>query len=251
MTEHPGLHGVWYYDKIFIKPIPPYLLCGAFWEYVQEIDEEVFRAAAGFMRTYCHLIQYESDFQRATSPDLQLIPHLDGEALTFEDFVAFLAQFQNFPNSAVSARYSFGFLRLSRLNYLAPIFLGKLMYFHLHPQWKDYLGRFIAPIVTLFAILSTILNCMQVVLAAQSLDTDGWDSSWIQFLNTCRWFPIAVMILIAFLMALLVVLLLIMITKTRLSAHTAMRGRADEVRSVPRKNVSVTMHGNRSLFGSF
>ena len=48
VTEHPGLHLVWYYDTIFLKPIPPYLLSRAFWEYIQEADKEVWKAA-GFV----------------------------------------------------------------------------------------------------------------------------------------------------------------------------------------------------------
>jgi hypothetical protein len=95
LTEHPGLHLVWYYDKIFIKPIPPYLLCGAFWEYIQEADKEVWKAAAGFMRTYCYLIQYEIDFRKAMSSELYLISRVDGQnPITYEDFVELSPNFK-------------------------------------------------------------------------------------------------------------------------------------------------------------
>jgi hypothetical protein len=36
--------------------------------------------------------------------------------------------------------------------------------------WRDYLSAFVYPIITLFAIMSTFLNCMQVELAEQMHD---------------------------------------------------------------------------------
>ncbi|KAK4182711.1 hypothetical protein QBC35DRAFT_546277 [Podospora australis] len=166
ITEEPGLHLVWYHDKISIKPLPQYLLCTAFWDYIKEADDSIWRAAAGFMRTYCYLIQFESDFRKAIQPELELIPMIDGAAPTFESFVRFISQFKGLDNSAVAKRYSYGMLRLTRLNYLAFFTMGRLTYFHIQPQWIDYIDGIIAPAVTIFAVLSTILNSMQVGLVA-------------------------------------------------------------------------------------
>ncbi|KAH8882260.1 hypothetical protein GQ53DRAFT_733998 [Thozetella sp. PMI_491] len=246
VTEHPGLHGVWYRDKIFIKPIPPYLLCGDFWEYIRRTDEAVFKSAAGFMRTYCHLIQYETDFRKAIGPELQLIPAIDGEAPTFDRFVAFMEQFQDLPDSALSPRYSYGFLRLSRLNYMALLVLGKLTYFHVYPRWKDYLSRFVAPFITLFAILATILNCMQVALAAKSLQPpESLDGDWPRFIDFCLWFPVAVIILITMLLIAMCTFLAVMVIKTRIAARRtlALMGKG----FLNRKHVSITMHGNKQV----
>ena len=103
VTEHPGLHLVWHYDKIFLKPIPPYLLSRVFWEYIQEADKKVWKAAAGFMRTYYYLMQCEVDFRKATSSDLQLIPRLEGrEPITFEEFADFVAHFHTIGDQEVA-----------------------------------------------------------------------------------------------------------------------------------------------------
>jgi hypothetical protein len=152
-------------------------------------------AAAGFMRTYYYLIQYESDFQKAISPELQLIPQLEGQdPITYEKFAKFVAQFRRLEDHEVAPRYSYGAMKLTRLNLLSRIFLRKLTYFHLHPEWSDYLGTLVAPIVTLFVLLSTTLNSMQVVLATQS---SNGDAIWPRFVLVSKWFSFIVIFLVA------------------------------------------------------
>lgn len=95
LAENPELHLVWADNRIFIKPLPPYLLSHAFWQVyltpmptpapaaaktpllipgstTQEDQEDVLRSALGFMRTYYYLIRHESDFRLAQ--DLHLLP---------------------------------------------------------------------------------------------------------------------------------------------------------------------------------
>src|ERR1700742_4518037 len=33
ITEDPGLHLLWYYDRVFIKPLPPYLTSRTIWSH--------------------------------------------------------------------------------------------------------------------------------------------------------------------------------------------------------------------------
>src|SRR5579862_755325 len=74
ITEEPRLHLIWYYDRIFLKPLPKYLLSHRFWtEYLLATTsplgderETIRRAALGYLRTYFYLIRYESDFRVAT-----------------------------------------------------------------------------------------------------------------------------------------------------------------------------------------
>jgi len=222
VTEHPGLHLVWYHDRIFIKPIPPYLLCAGFWEYIQEADLETWKAAAGFMRTYCYLIQYETDFRIAVNSEMHLISRDDGHSpISYEEFVEFITQFQGLDDQSVSPRYSYGALRLTRLNHLSRIFLRKFTYFHPHPQWADYLGTLIAPMVTLFAVLSTILNCMQVVLTVQGLKND---QSWAAFIAVSQWFPVVVIFLVAMLLVGVAVFAVVMFRKDQYFAWSLKRG---------------------------
>ena len=73
VTEEPRLHLVWIHNRIFIKPLPQYLLSHAFWKTYMENSSEranyshrnLYKAATGFLRTYRYLIQHESDFHIA------------------------------------------------------------------------------------------------------------------------------------------------------------------------------------------
>ncbi|KAF7512341.1 hypothetical protein GJ744_001909 [Endocarpon pusillum] len=224
VTEEPGLHLVWHYDKIFIKPIPKFLLCAAFWRYIYDQDRAVWKAAAGFMRTYCYMIRNESDFNLAISDSMALIPRgLDqAQKLTFETFVPFVAQFENLKNCEVAPRYSYGMLRLTRINHMAFFFMGKLTYFHIQPQWVDYLGNFISPILTTFAVMSTILGSMQVGLASQSLDGG---MVWPQFVAVCEWTAVAVLILVAAIFIALLGFFLSMMLKELVFARSFIRAK--------------------------
>ncbi len=211
ITENPGLHLVWYHDKIFIKPLPQYMLCTAFWDYIGAVDETIWRAAAGFMRTYCYLIQYESDYRRAIHAEMELIPRIDGTPPTFESFVRFISQFKGLDNSAVAERYSYGMLRLTRLNKLAFFTMGRLTYFHIRPQWADYLGVLIAPAITVFAVVSTMLNSMQVGLAVDSLGTDPREVP--PFAMICRVVALSTLLLVTIFLVAVVLFSVAMIVK--------------------------------------
>lgn len=66
----------------------------------------------------------------------------------------------------MSIRYRFGKLRLTRLNFYAPLLLRKFHFEQIHRQYRDYFARLYGPTLFLFTVVSTILNSMQVALAA-------------------------------------------------------------------------------------
>ncbi|OTA85835.1 hypothetical protein M434DRAFT_35991 [Hypoxylon sp. CO27-5] len=76
ITERPDLHLVWYYGRLFIKPIPKYLLNYTFWDtYLRPFKEDasgpnLYLEARGFLRTYASLIVHESDFTLARKQGL-------------------------------------------------------------------------------------------------------------------------------------------------------------------------------------
>ncbi len=224
ITEDPGLHLVWYHDKIFIKPLPQYLLCTAFWDYIRTADEDIWRAAAGFMRTYCYLIQYESDFRKASHAEMGLIPSINGAATTFESFVRFISQFKDLDNSEVAKRYSYGMLRLSRLNYLAFFTMGTLTYFHIHSQWNDYLGVVIAPAITIFAIVSTLLNSMQVGLAVEDFDANT-HQALPPFAIICRVVSLGTILMVTVFVVLLVLFFVAMVVKEMAFGRSMLRAK--------------------------
>ena len=114
VTEDPKLHLVWIHDRIFIKPLPEYLLSYQFWkEYVlgnyfatnaSNRSERIKRAALGFLRTYFFLIQHESDFRMAQNDRALLIP----ARITWTQFCNFSAEFKNIQDHETSERYRYG-----------------------------------------------------------------------------------------------------------------------------------------------
>lgn len=77
---------------------------------------------------------------------------------------------------------------------MAFFLMGKLTYFHIQPQWTDYLVNFISPVITTFAVVSTDLASMQVGLASANLN-DGMASP--QFMAVCGWTAVRVLLIIA------------------------------------------------------
>lgn len=196
VNENPGLHLVWYYDRIFVKPIPVYFLSAEFWSYLSNADHNVYRAAVGFMRSYYHLIRYELDYDLACEQKLIPRNHDGGKQHpTYAEFCRFIEQFAKIENSEVCQRYNYGELRLTRINYATVLRRRKLAYFHIYPQWGSYLGHFFAPIILVLGGASVIMNAMQVNLNAQEmLKSEG---AWKSFVKAALYFPAVTIILLA------------------------------------------------------
>ncbi|KAK5125217.1 hypothetical protein LTR85_000893 [Meristemomyces frigidus] len=190
--EDPDLHLVWHRYKIFVKPLPAYLCSYAFWEHFvhspqpQCADQKhaVAQAALGLLRSYSHLVKHPSDFAIAQRDDLQLI----SKKVTYEDFCRFIAAFEHLNQDDVSKRYRrYGELRFSRLNYLFKIVLWRWSFRDTSSDYRDYFERFFGPLLFVFAVLSVLLNAMQVVLAAEGLDDRYWRTFW----SMSRWFAVS------------------------------------------------------------
>ena len=181
------------------------MLSYAFWQLLATQPIELRAAITGFMETYSYLIKYGCDFQLATRDEheLALLPKDDGsdkvnglDKISFERFANFIAGFHNLPDDSVSPRYHYGELRLSRLNVCAWFLLRKLTFFHAEPQWGSYLARFLAPLLSIFAVLSVALNAMQVELAVQSSPQD-LAPRWLTFAHVSRGFSCAILVITA------------------------------------------------------
>ena len=197
VTEDPRLHLVWYYNRIYIKPLPRYLLSHAFWQKyllsptspLGSQRETVQRAALGYLRTYYHLIKHESDFRIATSKDLCLIP----EGVSWEQFCNFSSTFDIIQDYEVSERYRYGEIRLSRLNFYSKLFLFKTHFQRVDGQYGAYFARFYGSFLFTFGIFSVLLNAMQVEMAFEQLDTSD---HWVSFLLMCRWYSIICLLVV-------------------------------------------------------
>jgi len=184
VTEHSGLHLVFYYETIFVKPVPAYFYSPAFWEYLEDADVYLYWACIGFMRSYYMLIKYKLDFDDACQ--LRLIPEKgNGQMPTYEEWCRFIAPFARVGDEHVSLRYHYGELRLTRINRAAMLFRSRLAYFNyrIYPEWGSFMEHSLAPVVTMFAVCAVVLNSMQVGLAAITMVQTPPDAQWLGFVS--------------------------------------------------------------------
>lgn len=185
VTEDPKLHLVWIYDRIFIKPLPRYIGSHIFWKDYLSVEAgngsreaHTRRAALGFLRTYYHLIKHESDFRIAQDPSLCLIP----KTVTWEQFCDFTSSLADIADEDVSPRYAYGKIRLTRLNFYAPLLLGKSYFQKVDYQYGAYFARFYAPVLFVIGVVSVILSGLQVITSVKSDAGSSWPmdvSLWI------------------------------------------------------------------------
>ncbi|KAK6373531.1 hypothetical protein LTS17_008023 [Exophiala oligosperma] len=182
ITEDPMLHLVWLPDRIYVKPLPAYLLSFVFWDHyllgrslplTQRSRDRIREAALGYLRTWSYLVRHESDLFLAQK--FHLIP----SSISWAQFCAFTSLFDAIADADVSKRYAFGELRLTRLNLYCKLFLGK-MRLHRFPAttYGTYFSRFKTPFLFVFAVLSVVLNAVQVGLAVEPLTARQWPGIW-------------------------------------------------------------------------
>ncbi|GAP84724.1 putative subtilisin-like serine protease [Rosellinia necatrix] len=239
ITENPGLHLVWHYNRVFIKPLPKYLLSHAFWEFylispdspiLEPRRNELRKAGLGFLRSYHHLIRRRSDFDLAMREETRLLP----KKTKYAHFVKLIKYLEAVEDNMVSSRYSYGELRLSRLNLWIKLILFRFTYHKAEGQYGPYFARFYGPIIFLFTIFSVILSAMQVVLAAISLVDGSGSRSWHSFVSASQGFSIFTLFAAA------VALLLLLVVLVALSSREAVYALKDLYRKRQgRKTVTV------------
>ncbi|KAK4452225.1 hypothetical protein QBC34DRAFT_399474 [Podospora aff. communis PSN243] len=211
ITEHARLHLTWISERVFLRPIPKYLLSHAFWEACLDADSPTLhgeerimarRRAMGFLRSYAFLIRHESDFRMAQD-EFKLVP----AGISYLQFWSFISAFESVGDSEVSPRYHFGELRLGRLNFWIKIFMGKFTYQKVHMSYATYFARFYGPILFAFGSFSVVLSSMQVALAAAPGNEDvGLPRYWFSVVDASRGFSLAVVgitVVICIMMALI------------------------------------------------
>ncbi|KAF8543366.1 hypothetical protein BDD12DRAFT_788718 [Trichophaea hybrida] len=201
ITKDPALHLVWYYNTVYIKPVPQCLLNYAFWKTflctpaAGELQKSStttntyhLKAALGYLCTYSILIKHSSDFQ------LVIDNHLLPKCIDWISFSKFIASFRELPDEAVSLRYRYGQLRLTRLNFAVRIFRPSKSqhwwsYHERHWQIGQYLNRFITPLLFIFGSMSIILAAMQVVFNILAMNQN--DTKWEVFASGSLGFSMA------------------------------------------------------------
>lgn len=201
ITENPGLHLVWYYDAVFLKPIPAWLGNWEFWEawiccrggrwtaVMRQkgfSEEEVggewcpMDAACGFLRTYAFLVRHLSDFRIAV--EAGLVPSDDN--IDYSTFSRFISQFRDLPDTDVSPRYCYGQMRLTRLNWAVrllrpPSAKGAWNYHGMYWQTGQYIESFFGPLMFGFASLAVVFSAMHVMVSfagdRNAMSTEEWE----------------------------------------------------------------------------
>lgn len=198
ISEDPKLHLVWIDNRIFIKPLPHYILSHAFWEayllkgYAEvklDQQERVRRAALGYLRTYFYLIRYQSDFRIAKDEGLCLVP----SGITWTQFCDFSSEFDKIEDDEVSTRYTYGEIRLTRLNFYAKILLRKSHFQRVEYQYAPYFARFFGPILFVFAFMSVVMSSIQVGAAIEQVSAVS-QGGMAQIWHVCRWLSVATLV---------------------------------------------------------
>lgn len=179
ITEDPAVHLLWVEGVLFVKPLPGYLTSHAFWEFLLDTrngnmsTENRTRLTAtclGFLKTYASLVQRRSDFSLARKHDL-LGSFAD---VSFENFIAFIACFDNVPDDAISSRWRYGLIQLDALNFHSAIQLRRWHLNRFEARWATYFSRFFPVLLFIFALFSVMLSAMQVIIAAKQMwETDN------------------------------------------------------------------------------
>lgn len=199
ITEDPNEHLVWYESRVFIKPLPEYLLSHKFWaEHLNTEfkDDSLRKAAYGMLMSYCWIVCHKSDLKIAHSTGLL------SETVTWEKWVMFVSDFLSHVDTAslsnVAIRYQYGELRLSRLNRIyryAPSVFSSTNFmkgFTYESTWyRAFFMRNFSWIFAVFGYVTVTLSAMQVGLGTDQLQGNH------EFQQASRGFTIASLIIIA------------------------------------------------------
>jgi hypothetical protein len=150
LAEEPKLHLIWFYDRVYIKPMPRYLLSRAFWDELLLSEQTplgkqqqvILRSALGLFRSYAHLVRYESDFRIAKNPELVVIP----KHVSWAQWCPLRARILAIQDEEVSGRFQFGEIRLTRLNLYCKILLRKAFYYRTHRLLRQLLPPLTIPV---------------------------------------------------------------------------------------------------------
>ncbi|KAK8010355.1 hypothetical protein PG990_009320 [Apiospora arundinis] len=181
ITEQMDLHLVWTSGRIYIKPLPRFLLEPCLWrEYLScpigcscssSTDpvcrhQRLRRCALGFLFSYAALICHESDFYFALERNL-LPKKVDWDI--WRRFIAELLAHQIYCQ--IDTRFYYGELRLSRLNKLQCLASGSA-YMAPWNRYGDFFHDNFAWLASATVYVAVVLTAMQVGLAT-SLATNG------------------------------------------------------------------------------
>ncbi len=209
VTEQMDMHLVWTEDRMFLKPIPRFLLEPHFWNNYLSCEKhclcssaevvgtrhdsgscerrKLWKSALGFLFSHAALIRHESDFLIAQQN------HLLPAEVEWPAWRLFVQQLDTeHIYQQIDARFVFGELRLSRLDKI--YFLSCLGSYK--PHWNQY-GRFFhdnfATLASVTVYMAIVLTAMQLGLSTKPLvDNDAFQMASYGFAVFAILAPIAI-----------------------------------------------------------
>lgn len=180
VTEQADLHLTWGHDCIYIKPLPAYLFDEKIWAKYLCTSSSLYESACGLLLSYVWLVTHESDFRLAVGHEIPLLPFSGTLTWTiWRKLVEDLSRTINVDTrEAVSPRYTYGELRLDRLNQIyrfSPSILFSqdhaLMrgYFYRYHKYSSFFEQNFSWLIVMFAYVTIVLSAMQVGLASTRL----------------------------------------------------------------------------------
>ncbi|KAM3070076.1 hypothetical protein ACMFMG_003892 [Clarireedia jacksonii] len=191
VTEQMDLHLVWSSNRIFLKPLPRFLLERQFWlryltcrdqcgcsmkprqsvqsDQVECIQRQLWRTATGFLFSYAALICFESDFRIAQEK------HLIHDKIDWSSWRAFVRELDTeHIYRKVNSRFLYGELRLGRLSKIHRISQLSLRgYSQAWNQYSTFFERNFALIASTVIYVAFILGAMQTGLATGDLQASS------------------------------------------------------------------------------
>lgn len=177
ISEQADLHLVWQDSRIYLKPMPEFLLNFKFWDKHLCKDEVLWKNARGFLLSYLWLVTSKGDL--GIAHDKGLLPR----EMNWERWVFFsrslLRSIDIEALDSVNRRFLYGELRLNRLNWIYRIFSLKdnrkgfiRGYKYDYNRYSVFVQRNFAWIIAAFVYITIVLTAMQVGLATDRLRND-------------------------------------------------------------------------------
>lgn len=177
VTENMDMHLVWTPGRIFLKPVPRFLLDPSFWRDHLSCPQSrpcangpgcrtrqgLRQRALGFLSSYVGLVGHESDFFIAK--ERHLIPQ-EVDWLDWRSLICEILSIENLAHE-VDPRFHYGELRLGRLNKIY-ILQGRSVTRGYMPTWQHYGGYLqdnLAWLATATIYIVVVLTALQVGLA--------------------------------------------------------------------------------------
>ncbi|KAM0347319.1 hypothetical protein ACHAPU_004838 [Fusarium lateritium] len=205
IAEELDLHLVWAKSRIFIKPLPDFLLNYDFWAANISCEPELHRAACGLVYSYCGLIRFSHDLQVAK--DHNLI-NKDLTYKSWTDFVRLILPSLNpKDHSVMDPRFQYGELRLHRLDTLYRYSPYKFSISSIIQGFPHALNESYVPYMDQYNNAVSAFGVVVIVLSAFNLSLSAHSKNPDPDLQQAAWgFAIFAMVLCAGLIALFLVL---------------------------------------------